>query len=47
MSDRYSVWYVNGDEANDYYLTLDQAKALAAECEADGYEVVITKMEQD
>ena len=39
----YSVW-VGGVEVNDYYLTHEQAKNLAFEYKADGYDdVVITQ----
>lgn len=39
---RFSVW-VGGGEVNDHYLTLDEARELAAEYVGDGYDdVVIT-----
>jgi len=41
---KYSVFYKDGDEANDYYLTKQQAMSLAMEIEADGYEVIVAKL---
>ena len=39
----YSVWVKDGLEANDYYLTLDEAKALQFELKVLGYESKIRK----
>lgn len=41
----YSVWIKDGLEANDYYLTLDEAKSLQFELKTLGYEsqIVDTK----
>lgn len=39
----YSVFYKNGDEANDFFLTWDEALSLAEELEEDGYEVTVAK----
>jgi hypothetical protein len=36
MKLKYSVW-VGGSEVNDYYLTKDQAEALAYEYKIKGY----------
>lgn len=37
----YSVWLLDGDEVNDYYLTLDQAKEVAKHWASKGYQVTI------
>ena len=40
----YSVFYKDGDEANDSYLTKEQAMSLAMRIEDDGYEVIVAKL---
>lgn len=39
----YSVWIKDSLEANDYYLTLDEAEALQFELKVLGYESEIRK----
>lgn len=39
----YSVFYKDGDEANDYYLSKRDALELAMNLEDDGYEVIVAK----
>lgn len=39
----YSVW-VGGGEANDFYLTKEQAIKLADEWKSDGYTPIIKKI---
>ena len=45
MSDEncYSVFYKDGDEANDYYLSKRDALELAMNLEDNGYEVIVAK----
>ncbi len=40
----YSVFYKDGDEANDSYLTKEQAMSLAMRIEDDGYEVIVARL---
>lgn len=40
----YSVFYDNGDEANDNYLTKDEAYELASKLEAEDYDVMVCKL---
>ena len=39
----YSVW-VGGGEANDFYLTKEQAQELADKYKSDGYTPIIRKI---
>lgn len=43
-NDVYSVFYKNGDEANDNYLSKSQAMSLAMSLENDGYEVIVARL---
>lgn len=43
MEDKYSVFYKDGDEANDYYLSKQDALNLAKELESENYEVIVAK----
>lgn len=43
-NDVYSVFYKNGDEANDNYLSESQAMSLAMSLENDGYEVIVARL---
>lgn len=43
----YSVFFKDGDEANDFYLSRDKAMKLARQLEAEGYEVIVTKKVND
>lgn len=40
----YSVFYKHGDEANDSYLTKEQAMSLAHELESKGYETIVARL---
>jgi hypothetical protein len=42
----YSVWIEDGLEANDYYLTLEEAIVLKAELKLDGYDSEIVNMKE-
>lgn len=45
--EKYSV-YVDGNEVNDFYLTKAEAKDLAADFEAEGYDdVKVVNMGED
>ena len=39
----YSVFYKNGDEANDSYFSKEDAFELAKNLEKDGYKVIVAK----
>ena len=42
----YSVWIEDSLEANDYYLTLEEAIVLKAELKLDGYDSEIVNMKE-
>ena len=45
--DRYTVFYKDGDEVNDYMLTYQDAMDCAKETELDGYEVIVCELVGD
>lgn len=45
--EKYSVFYKDGDEANDSYLSRDDAMKLAHNLESDGYEVIVCRLDGD
>ena len=48
MNNLYTIWYVDGDEAIDYYLdSLADAIITAREIEEDGYEVMIEELDEN
>lgn len=42
--ENYSVFYKNGDEANNSYLSKSEAMSLAESLESDGYEVIVARL---
>jgi hypothetical protein len=44
---KYSVWIEDSLEANDYYLTLEEAKEIQYELMLDGYDSEIVNMEEN
>ncbi len=42
----YSVWIEDSLEANDYYLTLEEAIVLKAELKLEGYDSEIVNMNE-
>lgn len=42
--ERYSVFYKDGDEANDNYLTKNEALCLAHDLDRDGHDVMVCKL---
>jgi len=42
----YSVWLEDSLEANDYYLTLEEAIVLKAELKLEGYDSEIVNMKE-
>lgn len=47
MLKNYSVFFKDGDEANDFYLSREEAMKLARNLEAQGFEVLVAKWEDD
>lgn len=43
----YSVFFKEGDEANDSLLTKDEAMNLAKDLEKEGYEVIVARLLSD
>lgn len=44
MKRNYSVFFLDGDEANDNFLTHQEAMQLANDLENEGYEIIIARL---